>query len=247
MPCGWLAAISDRRSSWENGCTGHPGWGAPAVERSQVAVIIPAWNEGKTIGRVVKAVSLFATALVVDDCSTDDTAVKAREEGAFVVSHETNKGYDGALNTGFERAVSLGFAYGITFDADGQHSSDLLAAFLAKLESGMDMVLGVRPKHARFAEHVFALSTRLRFGIRDPLCGMKGYRLSVYAARGWFDSYGSVGTELALWAARNGYSYCQIPVPIAEREDSPRFGRVWRANMKILRAMYKSYFLKEGD
>ena len=71
----------------------------------------------------------------------------------------------------------------------------------------------------------------------DPLCGMKGYRASVYTQRGWFDSYGSIGTELCLYAARIGLRVEQIPVRTFDRADQPRFGRRWSANRRILRAL----------
>jgi len=211
------------------------------MERSEIAIIIPSWNEAKTIGKVVRDVLDIATPIVVNDCSKDATAFEAEAAGAVVVSHKVNKGYDGALNTGFAKAVESGFKYAITFDADGQHDSKLLKEYISRFESGMDLILGVRPRPARFAEHLFAFYTNLRFGIKDPLCGMKGYRLSIYTARGWFDSYGSIGTELALWAIRRGYKTCQIPVPISLREDAPRFGMSAKANWKIIKAIAKSF------
>lgn len=213
------------------------------MDRSEVAIIIPAWNESKTISKVINDVSSDGTAIVVNDCSDDDTESIAHQAGAIVISHDINKGYETALSTGFEYASKQGYKLVITFDADGQHNAALLKTYIYYLVIGYDLVIGIRPKPARIAEYLFALYSKIRFKIKDPLCGMKGYRMEVYNKRGWFDSYGSIGAELVLWAADNGFHIKQIPVPIANREDVPRFGRLLRANIKILKALVRTIFL----
>jgi hypothetical protein len=50
---------------------------------------------------------------------------------------------------------------------------------------------------------LFQITARPLYGIQDPLCGMKGYRMELYGALGWFDSYRSIGTELMLHAMRH--------------------------------------------
>ena len=211
------------------------------MDRSEVAVVIPAFNEAATIGRVVESVSRYGQAIVVDDCSTDQTAAIAEAAGAVVVVHDANRGYDGALNSGFAEADRRGCSYVVTLDGDGQHDAAHVGEFIAHLRQGSDLLVGIRPRCARVTERLFALYTRVRFGLLDPLCGMKGYRMSVYRARGWFDSYQSIGTELALYALRRKKRFTQLPVSIAERSGSPRFAQRWQANWKILRALVLSW------
>ena len=210
------------------------------MERPELAIVIPAFNEQATIGRVVEQVSRYGLAIVIDDASTDATADCARRAGALVLSQATNQGYDGALNRGFAKAAEIGAEYIITFDADGQHDAALLGRFLEALRCGAAVVLGIRPATARLAEAVFARYAKLRFGIDDPLCGMKGYRIAAYRSIGHFDSYNSIGTELALRIIASGQAFSQVPVPITKRADAPRFGRRFRANLRILRAMVLS-------
>ena len=207
------------------------------MERSALAVIIPAFNEAASIARVVTAVSAQGQAIVVDDRSRDQTADLAAAAGAIVVRHAENRGYDGALNSGFAEAARRGFRYAITFDADGQHDDALIGRFARLLDEGNVLVAGVRPAPARLGEWIFAGYTRLRFGLRDPLCGMKGYDLALYREQGWFDSYRSIGTELALFAVKRRHRFAQVPVLIHPRHDSPRFGSLLRANVRILRAL----------
>lgn len=210
------------------------------MDRSKIGLVIPAYNEANTIFDVVKAASKYGQPIVVNDCSNDDTATLAEKAGAIVVNHNTNLGYDGALNSGFTRAAKIRCQFVITLDADGQHNPHLIQKFINELDKGADIVLGVRSSKPRISEHLFALFTKAKFGIKDPLCGMKGYQIEVYDSLGHFDSYRSIGTELMLFAAQQKLSIVQVPFIVGERQDAPRFGNLVKANFKILRAMVKS-------
>lgn len=211
------------------------------MDRSQLAIVIPALNEEATITDVVHAVSAYGVPIVIDDGSYDKTAITAQKAGANVVVHSVNRGYDGALNTGFARAVAVGCDYALTIDADGQHDPSVLSRFVAALEQGCDVVVGVRDQRQRFAEHLFASYTGIRWGLNDPLCGLKAYHLQVYQEQGYFDSYRSVGTELLLYAARKQKKIKQIAIKTRERLDEPRFGSRLRGNVFILRSLVKSF------
>ncbi len=210
------------------------------MDRSKIGLVIPAYNESATIYEVVKAASEYGQPIVVNDCSNDDTAQLAEQAGAIVVNHLTNLGYDAALNSGFIKAAELDCQFIITLDADGQHNPKLIQKFIDELDKGLDLVLGVRSAKPRVSEHLFAVTTRIRFGIKDPLCGMKGYTIETYNKLGHFDKYRSIGTELMLFAARQKLAIVQIPFKVCERQDEPRFGNVIKANLKILRAMVLS-------
>jgi glycosyltransferase involved in cell wall biosynthesis len=207
------------------------------MDRSRIGIVIPALNEAATIADIVRAASNFGVPIVVDDGSTDDTAALAMGSGAVVVSHEKNCGYDSALNTGFKKAAELGSEVIITVDADGQHDPSLIQQFIDAINAGADIVIGVRSRKQRLAEHLFALYSGLRFGIKDPLCGMKAYRTVVYSKLGHFDSCGSVGTELMIFAAKHRYKIGQISFQLRERQGQSRFSQVLSGNYKIFRAM----------
>lgn len=206
---------------------------------SSLAIVIPAYNESLTIREVINSLKNYGMPIIIDDCSTDNTSKLAKEAGATVIRHQVNKGYDEALNTGFRAAEELGYSYIITFDADGQHSAEMIPVFLKHLME-YPLVIGIRPRYARMSEYIFGLYTRWRFGLKDPLCGLKGYSMSLYQDRGWFDSYQSIGTELALYALTQKKLFTQIPIPINERIGVSRFGKSLKANYKILRAMVLS-------
>lgn len=208
----------------------------------RIAVVIPAFNEQEAIGEIVRKVSVLANAIVVDDGSHDGTAEVALAAGAEVVSHKTNQGYDHALETGMRRALALGFDAAITMDADGQHQPETLLAFIEALQNGAELVVGIRDRRQRISETVFAGCGSLLWGIKDPLCGMKGYQLSLLQKAGRFDTYSSIGTELAIRAAKSGCSVSQVQVPTQARNGVSRFGGGWRPNYWIIRALVLGVF-----
>src|SRR3990167_1401039 len=119
------------------------------MDRSRVAIVIPALNESATIANVVEAAGKYGVPIVVDDGSTDDTGDLARQAGGVVVSHDRNRGYDEALTSGFEKAFATGSDLIITLDADGQHNPDLLQKFIDQVNAGADVVVGVRSRRQR--------------------------------------------------------------------------------------------------
>lgn len=108
-----------------------------------VTVVVPAFNEEKTIGSVVHGVNLsvpHATVLVIDDGSTDATAREAERAGAVVLSHPLNKGNGACLKTAL-RDIKGGLV--AVIDADGQHDPADLPKLLNRLDE-YDLVVGSR-------------------------------------------------------------------------------------------------------
>lgn len=209
------------------------------MDRHRIGIVIPALNEAATIAGVASNASQYGVPIVVDDGSSDETGELAKAAGARVVRHDTNLGYDQALNSGFARARELGCEYVVTMDADGQHDPTILSFFIQALDAGADVVIGIRDRRQRLAEHVFAWVSSAKWGIRDPLCGMKAYRIGIYKGLGHFDAYDSIGTELAIYAAKSGKKIAQLPIKTRERSDEPRFDRRYSANRRILRSLWR--------
>jgi len=207
------------------------------MDEYKVAIVIPAFNEENTIAGVIQSVKEYGCVIVVNDASSDRTMQIAKDAGATVVNHQVNQGYDGALNSGFKKAVELNCDAVITFDADGQHVSDMLPIFNKQLRSGVDLVLGIRPTVQRFAESIFRVYTRNRFNWDDPLCGMKGYSLSFMPINNNMFTYNSIGTEIALNFLKLKCTTIQIPIKINKRKDKPRFGNILISNILIIKAL----------
>ena len=207
---------------------------------SRLAVVIPAYREEATIGPVVTAAMEYGDVLVIDDCSPDATGERAAAAGATVLRNEPNRGYDGTLTRGLREADARHFTHVVTMDADGEHDPRTLALFRAKLlDEDYPLVLGYRPHKQRFAEIVMGWYLRARFGVRDILCGMKGYRLSEHRGASGFDFHDSIGTGLATHALCRKIRFAQVPVSGTPRVDAPRFDRLLRANVRILGAFLR--------
>ena len=207
------------------------------MDKYKVAIIIPAFNEEATIFRVVQSVIEYGEVIVINDASTDKTRKRAEKAGATLVNHKKNKGYDGALNSGFVKARELSCDVVITFDADGQHNQRFIKEYIDLLEQGFQVVVGIRGKFQRVSEYIFSWVSIWKWGVRDPLCGMKAYRVDVFNQLGYFDSYSSIGTELMIYAAHQNIKIAQHPVKIKDRQDKPRFGNIFSANINILRSL----------
>lgn len=208
--------------------------------RCSLSIIIPAFNEEKTISGVVNKVSEYGTVIVVDDASTDNTYELAKQAGAITFRHSDNLGYEEALNTGMKKAYDLGYSEMITFDADAQHEPHDIKKFIDELRLGADIVIGIRDKKPRLSEIIFSMYTRIIFNISDPLCGMKAYNKSVYGSLGYFDSRKLAGTELALYGAKNDYKVKQVKIKINDRLDNPRFGNRFSGELKVFKALIKT-------
>ncbi len=166
-------------------------------------IVIPAFNEEETIGRVIDDIRLhapFADILVVNDGSTDSTPTIAEEQGVHCVSHPFNLGYGAALQTGFRLAASRGYDCVITMDADGQHVPLSVTNLIkAMQDEDADIVIG-----SRFLEGTYSVDLPRRIGIRlfsliarlytgititDPTSGFQLLRRSVFSHLAKADNY----------------------------------------------------------
>jgi len=202
--------------------------------RSTTLIIIPAKDEQEALPSVLA--NLAATVpdldvVVIDDGSTDATAAVARAGGAAVLSLPFNLGIGGALRTGFRYAVREGYQRGVQFDADGQHDSTQIAALLAALDDGADMVIGNRfggQSHTYELGRVRAGAMGLmRFVVRqfsgqrftDTSSGFRGFSREVLElfAREYPAEY-MESVEALLLASAEGFRVDEVPIQMHNRE-----------------------------
>src|SRR3989338_2541588 len=109
--------------------------------------IIPAYNEEKNIGRVIRDLFQhgYKNIVVVDDGSGDDTYIEAQKMGVTVLKHEVNRGQGAALQTGNDFALDNGAEIIAHFDADEQMNIDDIKEAIKKInENNLDIVFGSR-------------------------------------------------------------------------------------------------------
>lgn len=210
----------------------------------KIIAVIPAFNEEKTIMGVLEGIKEYVdNIIVVDDGSTDLTSSIARMGGAIVLGHERNQGYDKSLDDGFKKAADLKADIIFTFDADNQHDPQDIPKLINPIQNNKtDISVGIRPKYARFSENIFAIISKQKIDVNDPLCGFKAYNIKVYEDIGYFDNISSIGTQLMFEAAKRGYRINTVNITLNDRSDESRFGRRINGNWRILKAIFKLYY-----
>jgi glycosyltransferase involved in cell wall biosynthesis len=117
-------------------------------DKLNACVLIPTYNNSKTLGRVIEGVLHYASHIyVINDGSTDATSDVLRQfEGQLtVITHVRNRGKGRALRTGFKQCIQDGFRYALTIDSDGQHYPDDIPLFVEAMESNPDaLIMGAR-------------------------------------------------------------------------------------------------------
>jgi len=202
--------------------------------RPSVSAIIPAFNEERTIGEVVRgALAHVDEVIVIDDGSTDNTAAVAAEAGATVIRHGRNLGVLAATARGLKEAKGEVL---VTLDADGQHDPSEIPRLVEPIAEGRaDLVLGRRPSLPHFSERVITALTRLRVDCTDASTGYRAIRKGV-AERMKLHGSCLCGT-FVLEARRLGARVAEVPVTIRERREGGR--RIRTRHLKqILYVLY---------
>jgi glycosyltransferase involved in cell wall biosynthesis len=100
--------------------------------RSQTAAVIPAYQDEKHIGDIVRRTrERLDHVIVIDDGSSDQTAQRAREAGAEVIVHDENRGKGEALKTGLGHWLDREITWVSLLDSDGQHLPEEIDRFMA--------------------------------------------------------------------------------------------------------------------
>mgnify|MGYP005993949951 CR=1 FL=1 len=210
---------------------------------SKVAIVIPAYNEEKTIRRVIselrELLSEDIAFIVVNDCSQDETSFEAKVAGANVIDLNSNSGYALAIEAGLKLALAENYEFAVTVDADGQHPPSTVKEIIEMIQTGdWDLVLADRNERPRFGELVFCSIFKTFLNIPDPLCGLKAYRLDIFRDIAKFETFDSIGTELLVrYCLAKKRVNSSVLMKVRCRDDEPRFGSGLRINIRLLKSI----------
>nr|WP_216667685.1 glycosyltransferase family 2 protein [Saccharibacillus deserti] len=211
-------------------------------------LIIPAFNEGESIGPLLIALrEQGLSALVVNDGSTDDTAEVCAAAGADIVSLPCNLGIGGAVQTGYKYACTHGYDIAIQFDGDGQHRAEFIPALIAPLLSGeADVAIGSRYIEKEGFQSTFLRRAGIRYFSRlihmisgqtvtDPTSGFRAVNRKIMAmfAAQYPTDYPE--PESIVHVLRLGGRIVEVPVLMSERAGG-------RSSIRSLRSVY--YMIK---
>lgn len=117
------------------------------VDKSNILIILPAFNEGEVLGNVLSAVKNtgYSNICLIDDGSSDNTAEIGREFGVTILTHPINRGAGAAIQTGISYAKKKGYQFAILMDSDGQHLPEDIDNLYKRMEkTNADIVIGNR-------------------------------------------------------------------------------------------------------
>ncbi len=195
-------------------------------DSSRVLVVIPAYNEEKSIGGLLGRLRAagFSEVVVVDDTSTDATSDIALACGVDVLPLRLQLGAWGAAQTGIRYGCLQGYDYIVTVDADGQHPPESIAALLHKARSGAaDVVVGAYPERGSAARHTAWWIFRKLSGVvlHDLTSGLRVYNSRaaelVAGANVTLFDYQDLG--VLMYLLRRGMCIEEVPVIMEHRLD----------------------------
>ncbi|KJD32113.1 b-glycosyltransferase [Tamlana nanhaiensis] len=194
-----------------------------------ICVIIPTYNNQKTLARVIDGVLNYSNhVIVVNDGSTDDTSniLKNYTDRVEVITFDKNKGKGKALREGFKLAIKKGYEFAITIDSDGQHFPEDIPNFVKALESHPDknlLLIGSRnmsqegvPKKSSFGNKFSNFWFWFETGIKldDTQSGFRLYPLHIIETRKFFTNKFEFEIEVIVRLAWAGVAVKNMPVKV---------------------------------
>jgi glycosyltransferase involved in cell wall biosynthesis len=198
-----------------------------------VVVVIPAFNEERFIGSVVLNARKSADAvIVVDDGSSDRTAWIAESAGATVL-RQHNRGYGGALSTGFQAAMSLRPKAIVMLDGDAQHDPDEIPAVTAPILDGVaDVVIGSRflgkdseiPSWRKAGQHALtAVTNKAGAGnVSDSQSGFRAFTVEALHTLRFGSNGMGAASEMLLLLPETSLRVVEVPIGVSYHESSKR-------------------------
>jgi len=216
-----------------------------------ISVVLPALNEWGNVRRAVEGARAAATRLaghveviVVDDGSSDGTAMEAREAGARVIAHGRNRGYGAALRSGFAAASQ---PWIFQMDCDNQFDPEELAK-LVPLTDYAQIIIGLRARRADEWRRVWAGRAwnrlcRLAFGfiVHDIDCGFKLLDRVAISGLALGSDGACISVELCVAARQAGLRIAEVAVEHLPRVTGSATGLRFRV---VARGLFELYGLR---
>ncbi len=219
-------------------------------------LIIPAYNEGENIERVVRNVQENFPQydyIVVNDGSTDNTAKVCMRNGFNFLDLPENVGLSGAFQAGMKYAYYNGYDCAVQYDGDGQHDARYIADMVSFMEQGQyDIVIGSRfvdkkkPKTLRMlGSNVISAAIKIttRRTIKDPTSGMRLYNRRMMKRHARMYEFGPEPDTLAF-LARSGAKIGEVQVEMLERTAGKSYLNFARSMRYMTRMCMSIFFIQ---
>jgi glycosyltransferase involved in cell wall biosynthesis len=213
----------------------------------RISLILPAKNEADGLRKTLPGLRELlpeAEVIVVDDGSTDDTALVAREYGASVLSAPYSMGNGAAIKRGARAASGDVLVF---MDADGQHDLRCIAGLLERLQQGYDMVVGARGWDGQasvgrgLANGLYnrLASWMTNHRVADLTSGFRAVRAAKFREFLHLLPNGfSYPTTITMAFFRSAYPVAYVPIPVAPRIGTSHI-RPLRDGLRFLLIIFK--------
>jgi glycosyltransferase involved in cell wall biosynthesis len=229
---------------------------------SSVSVIVPVYNEEKTIGtvlgditKIMKTLNMPYEIIVVNDGSTDNTTFIAAQHNVTLLSYRQNRGKGYALRKAMQLTQSEII---VTIDSDGEHEPKDIPNLLTPILKGADIVSG-----SRFMNNQGQVTTRLNeignffFNtcillltgkrITDSQTGFRAIKRDVLNKLNLQSDGYEIETEITVKGMANGFIYEELPISCERRQYSASKLKIIRDGTNILKTILKANFLSLGN
>jgi dolichol-phosphate hexosyltransferase len=241
-----------------------PAGGRPRADPPEVVVILPTLNEVANLRRTVESIPMadlrsrgwHVTPIVIDGGSIDGTVGEAQQLGLPVLRQQ-GKGKGVAIREALGYSQNEGMRFAIVMDADCTYPGDAILSVLSLLDSGTDLVVGVRqnyrkPKGSKEFVHrignallTYVASQLGRELILDLCSGFWGVDLTTWSDDGLRSTGFEIESELFLKTLLSGYSVAQIPIPYRARAKGAKL-RTVHDGSRILLSILSSMRFRRG-
>ena len=211
------------------------------MQKYQVIILIPCFNEEKTIIDICKKAKNFGKVLVVNDNSTDKTKILLQEKKINFINNKKNLGYEKSLIKGFNY-IFKNFKkakYILTIDADGELPVKNIPKILKNKNKNFDLLIGNRSNLNRISEIILDYVFKIKFGLKDPVSGFKLYKIKSLKKIVNLLSDKMFLVDVPVIFYKLGRIMSNIDIITKKRLDKPRVGSSISSNLKILRIVYK--------
>jgi len=203
-------------------------------QQKDIVAAIPCLNEELFIGSVVLKAKEFADqVIVIDDGSTDKTALVAEKAGATVIRHGSNRGKGAAVSTAFEYVRETACSVLVLLDGDGQHEPAYIPSLVTPVLDGVaDIIIGSRyldtksavPGYRIWGQRVLTFLTNFgsRVELTDSQSGFRAFSPKAIEALSFAEEGLSVESEMQFLASEAGLRVAEVPVAIGYHSNAKR-------------------------
>lgn len=232
-----------------------------------ISAFFPCYNDGGTIASIVVLMNRTLASLplkdyeilVVDDGSTDHARaileeLKRKYSKLRIIYHDKNKGYGGALRSGFAAAKEEWIFY---TDGDFQYDVTEIKDLLAAMSDEVDIINGYKksrsdPLHRKIIGKLYHWTTKTLFGvkIRDVDCDFRLIRKKVLDAITLEENSGAICVEMIKKIQDAGFKFAEVPVShffrVYGQSQFFDIKRVFRVGKSLLRLWWRLVIKKEA-